>query len=193
LTRTVTALRFERRGRVRVELDGESWRTFPAAAVAAAGLGVGISLDRERLRELGRARRRTEALDAAGRALSRRDRSIAELEAQLERRGVRRGDRAEALETMERLGYLDEQRMAVDRAQAMADRGYGDEAIRYDLELRRVGPEAVVAAIEALAPEVERARRLLDAAPSAQKAARSLAARGFGEESLEASTGLGDY
>ena len=63
--RTVTALHPERRDRVRVDLDGEPWRTLPAAAVVSAGLRVGAALDRERARELGRSLRRFEALDAA--------------------------------------------------------------------------------------------------------------------------------
>ena len=47
----MTALRPERRDRVRVELDGEPWRTLPAGAVVAAGLLVGTSSDRERARD----------------------------------------------------------------------------------------------------------------------------------------------
>ena len=39
--RIVTALHPERRDRVRVDLDGEPWRTLPAAAVVSAGLRVG--------------------------------------------------------------------------------------------------------------------------------------------------------
>jgi SOS response regulatory protein OraA/RecX len=191
--RTVTALRTERRGRVRVELDGEPWRTFPAAALAAARIRIGVPLDRERARELGRARRRAEALDEAGRALARRDRSVAELESQLERRGVRASERAAAVATMERLGYLNEPRMAAERAQSLAARSYGDEAIRHDLEQRGVPTDAVEAAIEALEPEVDRARWLLERSPSPPKALRSLAAKGFGEESLEAAAGAGDW
>ena len=146
--RIVTALHPERRDRVRVDLDGEPWRTLPATAVVSAGLRVGGALDRERARELGRSLRRIEALDAAGKALSHRDRSTAELEARLEQRGVRPSDRAAAVETMARLGYVDDGRMAADRARNMASRGFGDEAIRFDLEGRGIDTELIASAIE---------------------------------------------
>ena len=132
--RTVTALHPERRDRVRIELDGEPWRTVPAAAVAWAGLRVDAVLDRERARELRRALRRFAALDTATRALARRDRSRAELEGQLARRGIGAPEREAAVETMARHGYLDDDRFAAARSRSLAARGYGDEAIRYDLE-----------------------------------------------------------
>ncbi len=184
--RIVTALHPERRDRVRIDVDGEPWRTLPAAAVVSAGLRVGGALDRERARELGRSLRRFEALDAAGKALSHRDRSTAELEARLERRGVRPSDRAAAVETMARLGYVDDERMATDRARSMASRGFGDEAIRFDLEGRGIETELIAAAIEHLAPEAERARAIVARSDSDIKAARNLAAKGFSPETVEA-------
>jgi SOS response regulatory protein OraA/RecX len=184
--RIVTALHPERRDRVRVDLDGELWRTLPATAVVSAGLRVGGALDRERARELGRSLRRFEALDAAGKALSHRDRSTAELEARLEQRGVRPSDRAAAVETMARLGYVDDVRMATDRARNMASRGFGDEAIRFDLEGRGIDTELIAAAIEHLVPEAERARAIVARSDSDIKAARNLAAKGFSPETVEA-------
>ena len=38
--------------------------------------------------------------------------------------------RAEALEALERVGYVDDARFAEGRATSLADRGFGDEAIR---------------------------------------------------------------
>ena len=186
---TVTALHPERRDRVRVELDGAPWRTLPAAAVVAAGLRVGIALDRSRTRELGRALRRAQALEAAGKALSHRDRSLAGLAAELERRGVPPQARAGAVETMSRLGYVDDERFAVSRAASLAERGYGDEAIRFDLEQQGLGEEQVVAAIDELSPERERARTLADAAGATVKTARRLAAKGFSAEAIESAIG----
>jgi SOS response regulatory protein OraA/RecX len=187
--RTVTALHSERRDRVRVELDGAPWRTLPAAAVVTAGLRVGIALDRERARELGRAVRRSKALNEAGRALSRRDRSVAGLTAQLERRGVPPEARAGAVETMTRLGYVDDERFAASRASSLAARGYGDEAIRFDLERQGLGEEQIAAAIDALEPEAERARAIVAAAGATVKTARRLGARGFSDEAIESAIG----
>src|SRR5206468_10376036 len=69
----VTALRPARPGRVRVELDGEHWRTVPLDVAARSGLALGLQLDRERLRTLRRELRRSEALTAGSRVLARRD------------------------------------------------------------------------------------------------------------------------
>jgi len=187
----VTALRLADRGRVRVELDGEPWRTLPAAAVVAAGLSAGVELDRPRARALRRALRRAAALSGATAALARRDRSTADLDDELARRGVGGPERAGALETMTRLGYLDDRRFASGRAAALARRGYGDEAIRFDLARRRVPVEQVEPALAALAPEPERARGLLARLQGA-RSARALAARGFSPETIESLLGVSD-
>jgi regulatory protein len=187
---TVTALRPGRRDSVRVELDGEAWRTVPAAAVVAAGLRVGSPLDRERARELRRALRRFAARDEAARALSRRDRSEAELTAHLARRGVDGTWQAEAVGAMRSLGYVDDARFAASRALAMAGRGYGDEAIRWDLEGRGLGPEHIQAALTEVEPESDRAHAIAARLGAGPKAARALAAKGFSPESIEGSVRL---
>jgi len=189
---TVTALRPVRRDRVGVELDGAPWRTLPAAAVAAAGLGVGTVLDRPRARELRRALRRSSALDAAGRALVRRDRSPAGLEAALERRGIAAPEREAAVETLERLGYVNERRFAESRAAALSHRGYGDDAIRFDLEREGVGGEAAAEALARLEPEHARAAGLVAAGKDDAKTSRRLLARGFSPETVEAALGARD-
>ena len=187
----VTALRVDRRDRVQVELDGEPWRTLPASAVVSAGLTTGVELDRARARELRRALRRSAALGRATAALARRDRSRADLDAELARHGVGAAERAAALETLARLGYLDDGRLAYGRAAALARRGYGDEAIRFDLARRRVPVEQVEPALAALAPEPERARGLLARLQGA-RSARALAARGFSPETIESLLGVSD-
>jgi SOS response regulatory protein OraA/RecX len=181
----VTAIRPDRRDRVRVELDGSAWRTFPTAAVVEAGIRPGVELDRARVRELRRALRRQEALRRAAAALSHRDRSTAGLDAVLARRGIGPAQRAEAVETMSRLGYLDDQRYAEGRAAALAGRGYGDEAIRVDLARDDLAGEVIAAALSGLEPELERARRL-SRRPDPARAARSLAGRGFAPETVAA-------
>jgi SOS response regulatory protein OraA/RecX len=188
--RTVTALRPERRGRVRIELDGEPWRTVPAAAVASAGLRVDGTLDRERARALRRALRRLAAVDAAARALTRHDRSAADLRAHLERRGIGAPEREEAVAAMARLGYLDDRRLASARAATLAGRGYGDEAIRCELAGRGLAAEAVRSALAGIEPEHERARALAARSTARASLARALQARGFSPEALDAA-GLG--
>ncbi|HEX7524665.1 MAG TPA: RecX family transcriptional regulator, partial [Gaiellaceae bacterium] len=97
-------------------------------------------------------------IDLAARALHHRDRSRRELDDRLARAGVTDDVRADALDTLERVGYVDDARFAATRAEALAGRGYGDEAIRLDLEGHGIGIEEVAAAIGGLEPELERAR-----------------------------------
>ena len=92
-------------------------------------------------------------------ALRFRDRTAAELDARLEQRGVGEAEREQALETLERIGYVDDERFARTRAEQLAERGSGDALIRDDLERRGIAVELVEAAIEALEPERERAAR----------------------------------
>ena len=72
----------------------------------------------------------------------------------------------------------------------MAERGYGDEAIRWDLAGRGVGSEDLEAGLAALEPEQERALAVAARLGGGPKAARTLAAKGFSAESIEAAVGL---
>jgi SOS response regulatory protein OraA/RecX len=167
---TVTALRERPRGMVDVELDGTPWRTLPVDAVVRSGLLAGRPLDREAARTLARELRRGRALRAGVRALRYRDLSRRALAERLPA-----GGREDALQTLERSGYLDDARAATLRAAALAGRGWGDEAIRVRLEGEGFDGEALAAAVAGLEPEHERAGRLL----AQGRSGRWLAARGF--------------
>jgi regulatory protein len=182
----VTALHPERRDRVRVELDGAPWRTLPAAAVVSARLTVGTDLDRMRARELAQAIRRAEALGAATRALARRDHSVVGLADYLARRGVGRKERAAAVNRLADIGYLDDARFALGRARSLAERGYGDDAVRFELEREGVAADRIDAAVAGLAGERERALSVLRGSRSALAGIRKLAAKGFSADSIEA-------
>jgi regulatory protein len=129
-------------------------------------------------------------LEIAARALLHRDRSRREIEVRLARAGVDADDRDDALETLERVGYLDDARFAASRAEALAARGFGDEAIRHDLgEHGVVAAEAVEAALGSLAPEATRAQGLVERLGATAKTAAALTRKGFAPESLEAALG----
>jgi regulatory protein len=185
----VTALRERPRGRVEVDLDGVPWRLLPADAVVRSGLFVGRALDREAARALGRELRRAEALGVAVRALRYRDLSRRRLEERLAGRGTRADASADAIGALERAGLVDDGRVAAARAQALAARGYGDAAIRFDLEREGLGGESVAEALAALEPERERARRLVEQRGRGAQAARWLAARGFEAGTVEEAGG----
>ena len=181
----VTALRAPRPGRVAVELDGARWRILPLEVVVRAGLSVGEDLDRPRLRLLRRELRRHEAIQAATGALRQRDHSARSLEQKLVRRGVAPSERADALDTLARAGLVDDDRFALGRAQTLAGRGWGDAAIRADLERHGLAGDAVARAIAALEPESERAREHAARRGGGPRAARWLASRGFDVDALE--------
>jgi regulatory protein len=182
----VTALRPERRGRIAVELDGERWRTLPVEVAATVGLVVGHELDRPALRELRRALRRSEALASATRTLQHRDVSAQRLAQRLESAAIAPAARAEALDVLARAGLVDDARFAERRADELAERGFGDEAIRHDLEGQGVPAELREQAIAALPGESERARTIVARRGPGPKTARYLAAKGFGEDAVEA-------
>ncbi len=186
---TVTRLAVERRGRVAVELDGKSWRTLPVDVVARAGLTEGRALDRPALRLLRHELRRAEALGVAGRALRRQDLSKRGIAERLARASVAPAAVEESLAVLTRAGLIDDARFAGTRAGNLAERGYGDVAIRHDLGRQGVAPEVIQQALESLEAEPERAGRLVERRGPGVKTARYLASKSFGEEALEAAAG----
>jgi SOS response regulatory protein OraA/RecX len=189
VTRTVTALREQPRGRVEVHLDGAAWRLVPTDVVVRTGLGVGRVLDRETARMLGRELRRADALARAARALRPRDRSRQALEHRLATAGVPSAAREDALDTLERIGFVDDARVATTRAQSLAERGFGDAAIRHDLEGEGLAVELVEQALAEVGPEPERARALVARRGADLKTARWLAGKGFETSSIEDALG----
>jgi SOS response regulatory protein OraA/RecX len=172
---------------VLVELDGAEWRVLPDEVVLRSGLRLGRQLDRAALRELGRLLRRSRALASAGRALRRRDLSEQGLAERLRRSGVSPAATGETVAALRTAGIVDDERLAHGRARALAERGWGDAAVRYQLEAEGIESDLVERALESLEPESERAREIVAARGEGPRTARYLAARGFGEDSIEAS------
>jgi regulatory protein len=185
----VSGLLARPRGRVEVALEGEYWRTLPAEAVLAAGLDVGVELNRDRARSVRRELVRHEAMAKAGRSLARRDLTEHELTERLSRSEISPAARSEAVERLARAGVVDDDRLARDRAEVLADRGAGDALIRHDLTARGVTEELAVAAVDALEPEAARAARIVERRGSSLRTARHLARKGFSEESIEGACG----
>jgi SOS response regulatory protein OraA/RecX len=186
---TVTALRPDRRGRVAVELDGTPWRVLPVDVVARAGVTEGRTLDRPALRLLRRELHRAEALRVATRALRARDLSRRGLEDRLSRAEVAPAAAAESLSTLARAGLVDDERLARQRAEALAERGFGDAAIRHRLAAEGLAAELVEQGLAGLAGETERAARLIERRGTGLRTARYLTGRGFGEEAVERALG----
>jgi regulatory protein len=130
-------------------------------------------------------------IEVAVRSLRTHDRSRAEIEERLAKAGVSEQDRPEALDRLESLGYVDDGRLATSRAAALADRGQGDAAIRFDLRGRGIADAAIETALAELAPEAERAVQLADRLGRTPKTAARLRRKGFGADALEAAFGEG--
>jgi regulatory protein len=131
-------------------------------------------------------------LELAARALRHRDRSRRDVDDRLARAGVGDAARSDALEALERVGYVDDGRFARTRAAALAERGYGDAYIRADLEGQGVPAEAVDEAVAALPSEPERAAALVGRSGRDPRTAARLARKGFAPETLEEVVGVED-
>ena len=153
--------------------------------VLAAGLDVGVEIDRERARRIRRELKRHEATAAASRSLRDRDLSAAELAERLARAHVPPMARAETVTRLAEARVVDDARLARQRASTLAERGAGDELIRYDLATRGIAPAAVEEALQALDPERERAERIVSRRGPGPRTARYLARKGFPEDLAE--------
>ena len=181
----ITALREVSASEVLVEFDGAPWRKLPLLAVVRAGLSLGKRLEREDLRLLRRELRRAEALNKATRMLAHRPLPRALLEDRLERKGVAPAALAEAVEALERAQYLNDHAYAFGRAESLAERDYGDAAVRHILEQEGVASGLIEEAVVSLEPESARAQVLLARAGDRRRALRRLIARGFSSETIE--------
>jgi SOS response regulatory protein OraA/RecX len=76
--------------------------------------------------------------------------------------------------------------VAAARAGTLADRGQGDEGIRYDLAGRGIDAETIDEALAGLDPEPERAARLVERLGVTAKTAGQLRRKGFSEDSVAA-------
>jgi regulatory protein len=186
---TLTALRRARAGGVRLEVDGQPWRTVPDDVVVRCGLHAGLALDRARLRLLRAELRRAEALATAGRALAERPLSRRQVSERLRRRGVAPPVEHETLGTLAAAGLLDDARLARTRAAVLADRGWGDIAIAARLQRDGLEEAEVRVALAALPPEAGRAAAVVADVSEGHKAWSLLVRRGFSPDAIEGALG----
>ena len=129
---------------------------------------------------------RDRALNSAIQALARRDHSARSIRAKLEQAGLSGQAQDDAVDTLARAGYLDDDRFAQGRADVLARRGYGDAWIRADLDRQGVEEESIERALGTLDSERARAVRLVGESPGDPRALRTLQRKGFSEETVEA-------
>lgn len=185
----VTALKYQkrRRDRVSVYLDGRF--AFGVPEIVAARLKVGQSLsdiEIEALREHGSVE---EAYNRALDYLSYRPRSQAEIMTFLQRHDVSDVQAEEAVERLKAAGLVDDQVFAqfwVENREQFRPRG--PRALRYELQRKGIGQEAIAQALEGMDPvagayqaAAKKARQLshLDEPQFFRKLVDYLARRGF--------------
>jgi SOS response regulatory protein OraA/RecX len=136
------------------------------------------------------------AFDVACRWVARAPRSRGEIVAYLERLGFSAPRIDDTLARLANFGAVDDDALAARRAALLAARGYGDAYIAADLERRGIDAQTVGAAVDAIAPERERADAALAAtgrgARRGAAARRVLAQRGFSPETADAILGFAD-
>jgi len=125
---------------------------------------------------------RREALAVATRALARREHSRRSLQERLLRAGVTPEDAEAVIEELCQAGLVDDGRFAQEKARVLAERGKGDNAIRFELERAGVDPVEIEQALASLEPERERAEALVSRRGATLATARLLAGRGFDAE-----------
>ena len=74
-----------------------------------------------------------DALDVAVKALAKRDLTEREIVDRLTRHGVPEHSRADVVARLRQAGYLDDAKVAAERAARLAERGSGDAAIRAEV------------------------------------------------------------
>jgi SOS response regulatory protein OraA/RecX len=84
---------------------------------------------------------------------------------------------------------VDDGRFAASRASVLAERGFGDEAIRQLLDVDGVPAELAEAAVVGLPPERERAAGLVARLGPSPKVLAQLQRKGFGLDALESALG----
>jgi SOS response regulatory protein OraA/RecX len=146
-------------------------------------------LDRSLARSLARELRQEQALATAVRSLRARPLSERRLRERLQDRGVRADAEEATVATLSEAGFVDDERLARGRAAALAERGWGDLAIKARLLAEGLPESAVAAAVAELELEAVRAGRLTTAAGSRRKAWTLLQRRGFAAETIEAVLG----
>ena len=152
------------------------------------GLVAGTRLERPLLRQLRRALQEVQALHTGLRALERRPLSERRLRERVRGRGLAWETEEAVVRRLTGAGLVDDSRIALARALVLAERGWGNEAIRAKLESEGFPERGIREAVEELAPEHDRACTQCRGLPP-RKAWGLLARRGFDPDIIASAVG----
>lgn len=188
--RVVTRIAARAGQRVDVELDGARWVTLDAATAVRLGLAVDEAVPDALRAEAERLAAEERALARGARLVGRRSHAKGELEGKIARADGPAAARA-AIDRLDALGALDDERHAAEVAQTRLRDGWGPLRVRHDLEAAGVAADLVERTVAALDPDdvLAAARRALGHRTGAE-AWRRLGARGFDEDVAERLLGL---
>lgn len=144
MDRKITALKAQKRDRNRVSvfLDGEF--AFGLSRIVAAWLQIGQTLSDEKIVELKDQDARESAYQQALRWIEYRDRSAAEIQRNLQQRGVSEEIIAEVMARLQRSGLIDDSRFARLWVENRTEfRPRGRRALTYELREKGIDPAAV--------------------------------------------------
>ena len=122
-------------------------------------------------------------------ALARRELSLVELSARLERSGVPPEEAVRVATAIREAGYQSDARTASERARVLAARCLGDAAITADLKGRGLSTTDVDYALADLPSEEARAEMLAAKLGRSRKLLQTLRRKGYSEETLHRFSG----
>lgn len=144
---TVTQLQTTKRGRISVYVDGEFLFAAESDAVARYGISEGSEVDEQQLNDLLKDSRLIKAKRRALNMLSVRDYSGEQLAERLSRKTGSESAHA-AVERMQELGLIDDEKYALRCALQLFEKGFAQRRIRYELQKRRLSEEVISDALE---------------------------------------------
>ena len=124
------------------------------------------------------------AYRAGLKALARRELSLVELRARLERSGVTPDEAALVSTSLREAGYQSDERTASERARVLGGRCLGDAAITADLAGRGLSPTDIHEALAGLPDEEARAELLAARIGRSPKLLQTLRRKGYSEETV---------
>ena len=143
---TLTKIAMTKRGRVALYADGAFVMSLHPDVFAASGISVGSQIDEDALRELSDAAELREARERALSMLSRQYYTARGLRDRLTRH-VSEEAAGQAVERMQELGLIDDERYAARFAQELLERRhYGAARIRQELRRRGIDSQTAAAA-----------------------------------------------
>ncbi len=193
---TITALKFQKKNKERVNVYLDGRYAFSLAAIEAAKLSRGQLLSDQEIENLLERDSFQKAYNRALRFLSYRPRSEVEMRRYLQGKKVPPPIEAEVVERLTAAGLLDDQAFArywVENRESFNPRGR--HALRYELRQKGLREETIALALEDIDEEesayralISRARRMppLDRGAFRKKLSSFLQRRGFSYEAIRA-------